>query len=272
MGAWRAIEEVGLEVAGILGTSIGALVGAAIGSGVSTDDLEERARAVRNRDIARIQRRAIWVNGIRTASVLRGDVLMSYIEDVLPTHDWDELGMPVQVNAVELGRGETEWFGVGARTDVSIPEAVYASAALPVLYPPAKIGNGYYVDGGTGDALGLRRAKELGADWILGVDVGSGPEADASRVVEGGMVAIHQRVFSIQSGMARRAMVESWDAPPLLFIRPELDGYKTFDFEHVAYFVDEGYRATRAALESLRKGEDPGREVWAVPSGEEGVP
>ncbi len=249
IGAWRAIQEAGIRVEGILGTSIGALVGVALAAGMDQEELEERARSLQPRDIVRTQRRALWVNGIRSPSVFREELLRRYISESIPVKSWAELEIPVQMNAVELGSGATEWFGKGAREDVAPADAVYASAALPVFYPPAEIGGQYFVDGGTGDALALTRARDLGATAILGVDVGSGPTEDAERVVKGGLVAVHQRVFSIQSGTARRAMLEGWKSPPLLFVRPHLDGYRTFDFEHAAYFIEEGYRATRRALE-----------------------
>ncbi len=257
VGAWKALQEADVQVEGIVGTSIGALVGAAIAGGAPPAELEERARSVRPRDIARLRRRAVWVNGLRSSSVLRASPLQEYILASLPVHTWDELRLPLQVNAVELGSGETTWFGVSARADVSLPEAIYASTALPVLYPPARIGDGLFVDGGTGDALGLARARDLDAPRILAIDVGSGGTYDAAKIVERGMVAIHQRVFSIQSGAARRVMVEGWTGPPLALIRPQLDGYGSFDFQHVDYFVDEGYRATREKLMELSPESEP---------------
>jgi hypothetical protein len=42
--------------------------------------------------------------------------------------------------------------------------------------------------------------------------------------------------------------VSAWTGPPLLYVRPRLAGYGTFDFEHVEYFLDEGYRAMKEAL------------------------
>jgi hypothetical protein len=73
-------------------------------------------------------------------------------------------------------------------------------------------------------------------------------EADPEAVVRKGMLAIHERVFGLMSGRRRREAVASWNGPPLLFIRPRLDGYGTFDFDHIGYFLEEGYRAAREAL------------------------
>lgn len=258
LGVWRALEEVGFRPDGILGTSIGSLVGACMAAEVDRGKLEKHARALSRSDIARVQRRAVWFNGLRATSVFQGEVLRDYLEGVLPDTGWEALRIRFQLNAVEMGRGRTEWFGIGARTDVPLPDAVYASNALPVFYPPARLPGGIYADGGVEDALPLRRAAELGATSVVAVDVGSGEEADAEEVLRQGLLGMHQRVFGIMSGRRRRDQIASWDGPPLLLIRPRLDNYGTFDFEHVEYFLEEGYRATVAVLRGEEEEENGG--------------
>ena len=249
VGAWRAIQETELEIQGIVGTSTGALVGACIGGGMSWGQLQEIARELERSDIIRINRRAVWINGIKSSSVFRGETLREYIDSVVPVGDWEHLIPPVQMNAVNLRTGESEWFGPDARTDMPLMEAVYASAALPVMYPPAELDGEFYVDGGTREALPLDRAVELGATGIVAVDAGAGAEDDPEEVVGQGMIAIHQRVFSIMSGRERRERVSAFDRIPLLFVRPDLAGHSSFDFDAIDYFLDEGYKATKEALE-----------------------
>ena len=62
MGAWQAIEECGLPVAGIVGTSIGALVGAYVVGRMGWHELVPLAFALRKQDIVRINRRAVLIN------------------------------------------------------------------------------------------------------------------------------------------------------------------------------------------------------------------
>ena len=248
VGAWQALEEVGVQFEGILGTSIGALVGACVAAGMGWAELVPRAFALKREDIVRINRRAVWINGIRQESLFVGEALRDYIDDILPVKRWEELSVPLQVNAVNLETGQTEWFGVGANTDVSMVDAIYASAALPVFYPAARINGGYYVDGGTEHSFALHRAAELGASGIVGVDVGAGERGHPESVVQQGMLAVHQRIFAIMSWRKRLDLVNRWTSPPLLFVRPYLEGYQTFDFTATQYFLEEGYRATRAAL------------------------
>jgi len=248
VGAWQALEEEGMPVRGVVGTSIGALVGVCLAGGLGWDELVPRALELERSDLVRINRRAVWINGIKAESVFDGDVLREYIGDVIPVRDWNDLAFPVLMNAVDLETGESVWFGPGARTDVGVAEAVYASAALPVLYPPARVDGLYLVDGGTRDALPLFEARSRGASGVVAVDVGAGPRDDPDEVVGRGLVAIHERVYSILSGLRRREAVEAWDGPPLVYVRPRLEGYSTFDFGSVKYFMEEGYRAARVAL------------------------
>jgi NTE family protein len=248
IGVWRALGEAGMRVAGIVGTSIGALVGAMAASGTHWKDMRALARSLRRTDIARVNRRAVLVNGIRQTSVFRGDALRAYYQRILPEAGWEAMKLPLLVNAVDLATGRTEWFGTGARTDAPLVEALYASAALPVLYPPAEIGGRAFVDGGTQHPMGLLRAAEEGATGILGIDVGAGEEGNVDLILRQGMPAVHQRIFSIVTYRLRRDLVEHWSGPPLLYVRPRLDGYGGFDFQHIEYFVEEGYRAMSLAL------------------------
>jgi NTE family protein len=248
VGAWRALTEAGVEVQGVVGTSIGALVGALIAAGTSWQDLYQLADELHRRDIVRVNRRVVFINGIRQLSVFQGETLRDYIETVLPKRGWDALWRPFQANAVDLARGRTEWFGQGARTDVSLVDAVYASAALPVFYPPVELNGEAYVDGGVEHPLALERAAEVGATGLIAVDPGAGETASAPDVLRKGMLAVHERIFGIMTWRRRHDLLRHWDGPPLLYVRPRLDGYGTFDFDSARYFVEEGYRAMQEAL------------------------
>jgi len=253
IGAWKAVEEAGLEVSGIVGTSIGALVGACIAGGRGWRELAAQALALRKRDIVSMNGRALLLNGIRQPSLFRRDAFQAYIRSVLPVKRFEELSLPVSMNAVDLETGRMEWFGAGGRTDVPLADAVYASCALPLFYPPAELGGRHYVDGGVRDALPIERAAELGADLIVAVDVAAGEVKDSLDTISKGLIAIHHRVFDIMGHAWRRARLEAWSGPPLIYVRPHLDGASTFDFTKTGYFLEEGYRATREALREWRR-------------------
>ena len=248
VGVWRWLREQGRDVKGVIGCSIGSLVGACICAGMDVWDMVRIAKALERKDIIRINRRAAWVNGLKAQSLFRGETLMDYIRRTLPVSDWSDLSTPLQVNAVDLATGEAHWFGAGGREDVGLLDAVYASSALPVFYPPANMGGSWFVDGGVDQALPLDRARAVDATGIIAVDCGSGPSADPAKVVGQGMVAIHHRVMSIMIRRRRTELQRTWDALPMALIRPDLDGYDTFDFDSVPHFLEAGYQAAKDRL------------------------
>jgi NTE family protein len=249
-GAWRAIEEFGIPVAEIVGTSIGALVGACVAGGQSAELLQARARALKRQDIVTLNRWAFLLNGISEAAVFRPDAFRDYLEETLPVERFEQLGMPLSMNAVHLETGRVDWFGVDGRTDVTLAQAVYASCALPLFYPPAEIYGETYVDGGVRDALPIQRAADRGADLVIAIDVSAGEVKDSKDTVSKGLVAIHHRVMDIMVYTRKRDGLLNWTGPELLYVRPRLDGYSTFDFDRLDYFLEEGYRAAREALRS----------------------
>jgi len=247
-GAWRAIEEFGIGVTEIVGTSIGSLVGACIAGGQSAEQLAERAKTLQRQDIVTVNRWAFLLNGISEPGVFRSDAFRSYLEETLPVERFDELSLPLSLNAVNLETGRMDWFGVDGRMDVRLADAVYASCALPLFYPPADIYGELYVDGGVRDALPIDRAVERGADLIIAIDVAAGEVKDSKDTVSKGLVAIHHRVFEIMAYARKRDQLLRWAGPELVYVRPRLDGFSSFDFSRTQYFLDEGYRATREVL------------------------
>lgn len=264
VGAWKAILESGLEVAEIVGTSIGALIGASIAGGSSVERLEAQARALTKPDIVDVNRWAVLPNGIRQQAIFRGQALRAYIDRVLPVKEWSELAIPLGVNAVDLETGDLVWFGAGGRTDVPLVDAVHASTSLPVFYPPVQLDGMHLVDGGVIDALPVTRAADRRATRIIAIHASAGKTKDARDTVEKGLVAIHHRVVDIMSWARRSVVEDSWFGPPVTWVRPDVETYSTFDFDAVEYFLEEGYRATRDALAELareQRAPDPVRPV-----------
>lgn len=250
VGAWRALQEAGVVVDEIIGTSIGGLIAAMIAGGEGPASLTARALALEKADIVALNRWAVLLNGIRQPSVFHDVPFRDYIARALPVATFGELGLPISLNAVDLGSGEQAWFGAGGREDIPLADAIYASCALPVFFPPGEIDGRLYVDGGVLDTLPLARAVERGADRIIAIDAGAEGERAGEEVVEQGLVGIYQRVFQLMANQRKRQKLASWRGPPLTLVKPRLEGYGTFDFAKTAYFLEEGYRATRTALEA----------------------
>jgi predicted acylesterase/phospholipase RssA len=140
VGAGQALAEAEIRPAGIVGTSIGGLIGALGASAMGHKEGLRLARELTRSDIARVNRRALWINGIRQESVFRGDVLRDYFETLLPPAGWAALETPFLVNAVDLANGSVEWFGTGARQDVVGRASALWTCGFPSLPCPSRVG------------------------------------------------------------------------------------------------------------------------------------
>ena len=173
IGVWKALQEHGIVPDAIIGTSIGSLIGALLAGGMGWRQQTEIALALKRQDIVSVNRRAMWLGGVREPAVFEGAHFRAYIRKILPKQKFSALSIPFRLNAVSLVSGEEVWFGTDRRPDVPLAEAVYASCALPMYFEPARIGDDVLVDGGILDVFAVRQALEWGAERVIGVDVGS---------------------------------------------------------------------------------------------------
>ncbi|HEX5726015.1 MAG TPA: patatin-like phospholipase family protein [Longimicrobiaceae bacterium] len=250
IGVWKALEEAGVRVDAIMGTSIGALIGACLAGGWGWRELAKVARSLTKDDIVSINRRAVFMGGVREEAVFDGEHYRGWIRRSLPVRTFAEMRLPFRLNTVSLVSGREVWFGTDARGDVPVADAVYASCAIPIYFPPLKLNGDFLVDGGVLDVLPVRRAAEWGAERIIAVDVGSEMLPPAADFFDRGMIAIHDRVLALNLNEQRRRCLEGWDGPPMLYIRPKIGHLGGWDFDRTQFFLEEGYRAAREALKA----------------------
>src|SRR5213076_2081811 len=104
-GAWRAMREAGLEIAHIVGTSMGAVIGAALASGATYDEVVIAARSLSRRDVAPIDPLAL-VKGVFAANLFKPDGLRRAIERLVPATRFEALQTPFTLTATDLDSGE----------------------------------------------------------------------------------------------------------------------------------------------------------------------
>lgn len=248
IGVWKALEEEGIQPHAIMGTSIGALIGTCLAGGMGWRELAKLARSLTKDDIVSINRRAVWLGGVREEAVFDGDHFRDYIRRQLPIEQLSQAHIPVRINAVSLVSGEEVWFGTGARDDVPAADAVYASCALPIYFPPLHAAGDVLVDGGVLDVFPIRKAEAWGAERIIAVDVGADFLPPEEGFFSRGMIAIHDRVLGLNLQEQRRTCLDGYAGPPMLYIRPRIGHLGGFDFDRTQFFLEEGYRAAREAL------------------------
>ena len=93
--------------------------------------------------------------------------LRQRLEDELGDITFEELAVPLEVCAASIERAAEHWFTTGRVVD-----AVVASAAVPGLLPPAKVGDEHFLDGGIVNSIPLGRAVARGADRVFVLQVG----------------------------------------------------------------------------------------------------
>jgi NTE family protein len=251
IGVMKALEEAAIHPDAIVGTSIGALVGSLIASGLGWRELSEIARRLRKEDIVAINRRALWLGGVRASSVFESERFQEWLGRVLPVRYFSELITPLRINGTSLVSGREVWFGTGRNEGIPMVDAVYASCALPVYFPPIRIEGDVLVDGGVANTYPLSEAVAWGAERIIGVDVGSDFLPPREGFFEQGLIAIHDRVLNLNLEKQRRETLERFGEFPGLYIRPKIGHLSTFDFDRTQFFMEEGYRAAREALASV---------------------
>lgn len=248
VGVVKALEEAAIQPDAVIGTSIGALIGTLIAGGLGWRELFEIARKLKKEDIVSVNRRALWFGGLRSSSVFEPDNFRAWMDRTLPAHHFAELILPLRFNATSLVTGKEIWFGTDHRQDVGLVDAIYASCALPVYFPPARIAGDYLTDGGILNVLPLDEAARWNPKRVIAVDVGADLMPPNQQYFDQGLLAVHDRVLNLTLLNQRDACLDRHRELPMLYIRPKIGQLQTFDFDRNQFFMEEGYRAASEAL------------------------
>jgi NTE family protein len=247
VGAMRSLQEWGLGPRHYVGTSMGAVVAAAFASGLSYDEVLKRMMLVTRSDVARPSPGLLL--GPLARSFLRAEPLKDTIRSLVPARRFSELRTPLTVTAVDNRNGQLVLFGEGGLEGVPLVEALYASCALPLYYPPASIGDREYVDGGLRAVLPLDVAREFEPDLLVAVAVGPSFFSEpAEGLLVPPMLQAHNDAMRFLMAAQTEEAIGRWkdDPVPLLLVRPHLEQRATFAVGEVIRYVEEGYReATR---------------------------
>jgi NTE family protein len=250
LGVLRALEERGVRPAVVAGTSIGAMIAAAWANGVSVEEMVRRAKSLRKRDLFRINHVGMAMQRMRCPSLYLEEPLRHLCESVVGRGTFATTRIPLLVNTVDLERGTQVVWGLPGLRDVHLCDAVYASCALPGVFPPAQIGDRLCADGGTVDNLPVAAAA-VGMQAVIAVDVGSSDLTHAGDLATQGFASIYMRAATMMMHTLQQHPLAAWDGPPMLLIRPRLAQFGWFGFGVAEEVIETGYQAARAALENI---------------------
>jgi NTE family protein len=247
IGVLRALTEHGIRPAVIAGTSIGSLMGTAFAGGMGLDEMEARALAFRRSDLFRLDRTGIIRHRQNAVSLYLEEPLRDLCLSVVPPVRLSDLQVPVLVNTVDLHHATQIVWGLPGLTDVSAPDAVYASCALPGFFPPGAVSGRLCADGGIIDNLPVNVAA-LGMDVVIAVDVGSTEIPRRPDLLAQGFAAIYMRAAMTMMHSLQLVPLVNWSGPPMLLIRPRVSHIPWFTFAHGADLIQAGYAAAVDAL------------------------
>lgn len=233
IGVLKVLEEEGIPVQFVAGTSVGALMGAAYCSGVTLTELEELADKVRFTTFAR------WT--LSRYGFASNDRMVAFLTRILKVHKFEELRIPLGVTATDFKTGAGTVFTSG-----SIIDPVRASCAYPGMFLPVEIDGRWLVDGMLSYPVPTHPLRIMGADRVIAVHLkGQWSKTKAPRH----MLDVVGQSFAIAQDM----MSPVWRNAADVVIEPDVAGFDYDDFKRAGELIRVGEVAMRSALPEVRR-------------------
>jgi NTE family protein len=171
IGVIKALEAQGIYPDIVVGTSAGSVVGALYAAGNDGFGLQKIAMDM---DEATISDWALPLFG-KSSGVLKGEALQTYVNKAVKNVTMEKLKLKFGAVATDLNNGQPILFQRG-----NTGQAVRASSAVPSVFQPVQIGGHSYVDGCLVAPVPVRFAREMGADFIIAVNISTQTDAQAA--------------------------------------------------------------------------------------------
>jgi len=232
IGVIQALEENGFAPDLVVGTSAGSLVAALFASGRNGRELAAIADAMDETAFAD------WAYPGR--GLIRGEALARFVRDKTNRRDIEKMRIPLGIAATDLDSGEGILFRSG-----DTGTAVRASSAVPAVFQPVRIGKREYVDGGLSAPIPVHHARQMGAEFVIAVDISAIPEGaptgDAARML--------MQTFAIMGKTLKNYELKDAD----VVLQPALAGVSGADFTTRRQSIKAGRDVTVAHLGELRE-------------------
>jgi NTE family protein len=247
IGALKALEERDVRPVAIAACSMGGIVGAMYGAGMSADDILDRARKFRFKDLLDIGDREALNRGRKLERTLARHLAATFAE----------LRLPLKLTACDIQQGVLVVFDRG-----DLRAAVRATISLPGVFPPARVEDRILLDGGLINNLPVDIIRTMTHEPVIAVDVAS-PADRALDFEEHGSwwESLTQRAFS--RPLILEIVMKAYDIPqrmltdvrlalnpPDILVRPVIDpAIRVESFDEWRHPYDAGYEAMHLALE-----------------------
>lgn len=265
IGVLKVLEEEGVEISYIGGTSMGAIIGGLYASGYSAKDLDSIFKEVdadallkdytprssmnffekRNDEIYAItlpfRKFRLGFPTAVSKGLYNYSLVNKLTNHVRHIRDFDKLPIPFVCIATDIETGQEVVIHNGI-----LPDAILASGAFPSLYYPVEIDGRLLIDGGIANNYPVEEVKKMGADIIIGVDVQDGLKSrDEIKGATGVLVQINNYQM-IEKMKDKRNKTD-------VYIKPDISSYSVISFEEGADIIKKGEEAARKMLDTLRQ-------------------
>ncbi|MDO9142861.1 patatin-like phospholipase family protein [Rhodoferax sp.] len=231
IGVIKALEAQGIVPDIVIGTSAGSLVGALYASGKTGFELQEMAIPFDKWQFID------W--GMPNRGLMKGDALTKFVNAAVGGRAIEKFPKKYGAVATDLQSGEPIVFRSG---DAGI--AVLASSSVPLAFQPVTIRGRQYVDGGLTSPVPVRLAHDMGASFVIGVDISDKP---ANGSINSTMDVALQ-TLAIMGQMIRRYEQPVAD----IMIRPDISRLGSVDFDNRHQAILEGERAAGMQMQTLK--------------------
>ncbi len=232
IGVIQVLDENGIKPDLVVGTSAGSLVAALYASGKSGAELATLAESM--------DESAFTDWSFPGRGLIRGEALARYVRDNTGARLIEQMRTPLGIVATDLDSGQPILFQVG---DPGV--AVRASSAVPAVFQPVKIGAREYVDGGLVSPVPVRFARQMGAEFVIAVDISALPDGNAT----GDPMRMLLQTFAIMGRSINTFELRDAD----VVLRPKLPGVSGVDFTSRKKSIQAGREAALAQLAALRE-------------------
>jgi NTE family protein len=235
IGVIKALEAQGIVPDIVVGTSAGSVVGSMYAYGYNGFTLQKMALEM---DEASISDWALPFFS-KTPGVLKGEALQAYVNKTVHNQPIEKLKIPFGAVATDLKSGQPILFRRG-----NTGMAVRASSAVPSVFQPVSIGGKTYVDGGLVAPVPVRFAKEMGAEFIIAVNISSATEAQATA----SSLDVLMQTFTIMGQRLNQHELKDAD----IVITPALGTMGSADFNGRNLAVLAGEQAASSVMAQLK--------------------
>lgn len=255
LGAARALEEAGITPIRWIGTSMGAVMAAALASGESAQSILDRVVTVTRDEALQVQWSAI-ARGIWAPAIMKPAPVRKLIERLVPARSFAALKTPCTLTAVEVKSGREVGFGADGEA-ANLIDVLMATCALPPYFPPAMVNGRTFYDGGLRAAVPIDRAAGIECTCVVAVHTAPGFDETGPNIeVPPPLIAAADTAIGWLMAGTVELQRQRWDLtpgrPPLIWLRPTSDRGATFAADRTATYAEAGYRAMTKVLEEMK--------------------